>query len=171
MRQRKSESQELTELCGRVAQWRSTGGGRGSHMPEKLWQEAVRVAGIDGLYATAKATRIKYDALKARCAPAGREPEAPAGAAGHAQNTEAVVARRDKTGPTAGTGGAKELAPSPGGSPGSEGARFVTLQVAAATPSGPTTIELVGRQGDRMRVELCGPVDVVSLVQMWWSRP
>jgi hypothetical protein len=39
-------------------------------MPEELWQEAVHVARSAGLYATAKATRIKYEALKERCEPA-----------------------------------------------------------------------------------------------------
>jgi hypothetical protein len=35
-------------------------------MPEGLWGEAIRVARIDGVWQTAKATRIKYETLKRR---------------------------------------------------------------------------------------------------------
>ena len=167
MEQKKPESQELTELCARVDRWRSGGGGRGSRIPEELWQEAVRVAGIDGLYATAKATRIKYDALKERCAQGS---PAPAGVAGQPQRSPAVAVRGTKRVPPTSTGRSKGLAPAADAEVSQVGARFVTLQVATPPPNSQMTIELVGRQGDRMRVECAGPVDVVGLVQTWWSR-
>ena len=33
-----------------------------------------------------------------------------------------------------------------------------------------TVVELVGRGGDRMRLDVSGPVDVVGLAQAFWSR-
>ena len=56
MGQKTARSRELVALSARVAQWRKeSGGGRGSRIPEALWEEAVRVAGIVGLYPTARA--------------------------------------------------------------------------------------------------------------------
>jgi hypothetical protein len=170
MEQKKAESQALTELCSRLEQWRKAGGGRGSRMPEELWQEAVHVARSAGLYATAKATRIKYEALKERCEPASLGPlSAPVGA-GPRQGSQAVAARGQELVGSKGTGGGKGPAPAPSGPGTPGGARFVTLPAVAPCLSSQTTIEVVGRQGDRMRVECAGPVDVVGLVQTWWSR-
>ena len=65
MRQQKIRSQELVELCARMSQWRQkVGGGRGSRIPEELWQEALRVAHIDGLHATAQAARLNWVQLE-----------------------------------------------------------------------------------------------------------
>ena len=65
MRQQKIRSQELVELCARMSKWRQEGGGgRGSRIPEELWQEALGVARIDGLHATAQAARLNYERLK-----------------------------------------------------------------------------------------------------------
>ena len=50
------------------------------------------------------------------------------------------------------------------------GARFVALQMAQRAPASVTTIELMGQNGDRMRVEVSGALDVVGLVHRFWSR-
>jgi len=40
-------------------------------MPEELWQEAVEVARVEGVYATSRVLRIDYCRLKERLASAG----------------------------------------------------------------------------------------------------
>ena len=59
-------SSSLSSLCKRVAQWRAHRESPKSRVPEELWSEAVRVARIEGLYATAKAIRFNYESLKRR---------------------------------------------------------------------------------------------------------
>ena len=59
-------SQELIALGERVTSWRKAAGGRGSRIPDKLWQEAVRVARVDGVYATSRVTRFNYRGLSER---------------------------------------------------------------------------------------------------------
>ena len=176
---RTTMTRELVELRARVEQWRREGGGRGATMPEELWQEAVRVAGSSGVWATAHSTRLKYESLKARVgkAAASASPvrSAPL-AAGRARVSAAE--RRAVSAPRVGS---RVEAPGEGdrgargrderGSRG-EGARFVAVQVTAPAAGGrQTTIELVGRHGDRMRVDVAGGVDLVGLVQAFWSRP
>lgn len=50
------------------------------------------------------------------------------------------------------------------------GARFLTLPVAPTPSDRRTVIELVGRHGDRMRVEVSSDVEVTGLVHAFWSR-
>ena len=49
---------------------------------------------------------------------------------------------------------------------------FVELEMGQLCGGGRTVIELVGRHGDRMRVDVTGAsaVDVVGLTQSFWSR-
>lgn len=59
------QTQELVALQQRVEGWRRRGGGgRGSRIPEDIWDEAVSVSRTAGLYATARALRFNYDKLK-----------------------------------------------------------------------------------------------------------
>ncbi len=59
-------SRRLSRAQRRVDHWRGNGGGQGRRMPEELWQEAVEVARVEGLYATSRALRIDYCRLKER---------------------------------------------------------------------------------------------------------
>ena len=59
-------SRELDALCTEVSQWRAqSGGGRGKRIPRALWEQAVAVARVDGVYKTCRATGLKRDRLKA----------------------------------------------------------------------------------------------------------
>jgi hypothetical protein len=174
MRQKRTASGELTELRARVLQWRKQdGGGRGSRIPEELWQEAIRVARVDGLYATARATRFNYERLKERSGQAGQDKVPATVVAGETRRAQVVLGSGNKGLWVKGTGRVRSVDPeATGGAGGAEGgSRFVALQVAAPRIGSQTTIELLGRRGDRMRVEVTGEVDVVGLAQMFWSRP
>jgi len=60
------EKRELVAVRQRVERWRRKDGGRGSRIPEELWNEAASAARGHGVYATARALRLNYDRLKAR---------------------------------------------------------------------------------------------------------
>jgi hypothetical protein len=164
MGQEKTVSQELTELRARVVDWRKGGGGRGSRIPEDLWQEAIRVAAMCGLYATAKALHFSYDRLKERCEEGGRE-----GVVAAEKRRGEVVRSGEANGGRGIEARSSEGASSVGG-PTDAGSRFVALPMPALQTGSLTTIELAGRTGDRMRVEMTGDIDVASLVQAFWSR-
>ena len=149
MRQQRTMSRELTELRARVLHWRKQqGGGRGRRIPKELWQEAIAVTRIDGVCATARATRLNYQRLK----------QLSSGEAGRDKERAAVVAGQTRSAPARERGAAGR-------------ARFIELQVAPPRTSPRTTIELVGRQGERMRIEVVGELDVGGLVHRLWSRP
>jgi hypothetical protein len=61
-------SPRMSTAIQRVEQWRELhgGNGRGSQIPEELWNEAVELARVEGVWATARALRFKYEKLKAR---------------------------------------------------------------------------------------------------------
>ena len=151
---RRRTTQELTKLSQRVAEWRAREGGRGSRIPDQLWNDAVGVARDVGVWATAKALRFNYEALRDRAKQAG-------GSEGIAMASWAEPAERAITtrGRHAGIA-----------SKGNAGPSFVALEMGQLCSAGRTVIELVGRHGDRMRVELTGGVDVVGLAQTLWSQ-
>jgi hypothetical protein len=122
-------SRELATLQRRVGGWRSQGGGRGSRIPEELWNEAARVASEAGLWATARALRFNYEGLKKRVAQTSTATET-----------------------------------------GSEGTRFVTLEMPQAFGGAKTVVELAGQDGERMRFEVAGAVDLLGLMAMFWRR-
>ncbi len=63
----RKNSRELMAVQRRVEAWRRReGGGRGSRIPEELWNEAVDVAQVVGVHATARALRFNYERLKER---------------------------------------------------------------------------------------------------------
>lgn len=154
----RTASRELSALRARVAAWRREGGGRGSRIPDALWDEAVRVARVDGLYATAQAAHFNYERLKARSrkedGSAQDQARALTRVARAERRTDAVVATRK-------TRARAEV---------TAGARFLTLPVAPTPSDRRTVIELVGRHGDRMRVEVSSDVEVTGLVHAFWSR-
>jgi hypothetical protein len=151
----------MNELCERVQAWREqVGGGPGNRIPDELWEQAVRVARVAGLTATARATRLNYDRLKQRSG---------------ARHSAAEVA----AGPTPTRGRASQLKAKPNAVMRScgvqrerardSGAGFVALQVAPRPTGKQTTIELTGRHGERMRVEVHGELDLSSLVHAFRS--
>lgn len=56
----------LENLRGRVDRWRAGCGGKRSRVPQELWAAAVEVAGLQGVYAASRATRLNYQSLKDR---------------------------------------------------------------------------------------------------------
>lgn len=146
---RRIASAELNKLRERVDIWRKQQGKR-TQIPEGLWEDAVGVAQIDGIWATSQATRFNYERLRERVAQARRR--RPKGATSTALT---VVGR----------GAVK--------APGKAGQTFVELPtgaVGAAGHCGQTVVELEGRHGHRMRVHVGGHVDVAGLVEAFWSR-
>jgi len=61
----------LDQTRARLARWRAQHGGRGIAVPETLWAEAVEVARIEGVEATARGLRLDQSRLAARMTPAG----------------------------------------------------------------------------------------------------
>lgn len=151
---RRSTSQELNKLRQRVAEWRAREGGRGSQIPDQLWNDAVGVARDVGVWATAKTLHFNYERLKDRVKQAG-DGESIA-MVRQAERAERATATRVKH---------AGVAPK-----GTAGPSFVALEMGQLCSAGRTVIELVGRHGDRMRIELTGGVDVVGLVQTLWSQ-
>jgi len=65
---REKVSRELVAVRQRVERWRRKDGGRGSRIPEDLWNEAAGAARVCGVYRTARTLRLNYDRLKTRAA-------------------------------------------------------------------------------------------------------
>jgi len=61
----------LAQARDRLARWRAAHGGRGIRVPEAMWAEAVEVARVEGVEATARALRLDRGRLAARMTPAG----------------------------------------------------------------------------------------------------
>ena len=117
--------------------------GRGAlYGPEDLWNAAVDVARVEGVYATSKALRFNYYSLKGRLGLADR-----AGPSRKRADHPATFVEVQMPAP-----------PSP------------ALRDSAA--GGQTVVELVGTGGARMRIDVTGTsrVDVVGLAQAFWSR-
>lgn len=152
MNPKKKRSRELIQLCARLSQWRQEeGGGRGTRIPEELWQEAIRVACREGLYRTARAARLNYARLQQRSRTAG-----PAPVPDEKSRKGAIAASPTK----------------PGG--GDASATFIPLSalpLSAPVPAACTTIEMMAANGNRMRLEVPGSVDVAGLIQTFWSGP
>jgi hypothetical protein len=56
----------LAQTRDRLARWRAQHGGPGIPVPEALWAEAVAVARVEGIEATARALRLDRSRLAAR---------------------------------------------------------------------------------------------------------
>jgi hypothetical protein len=56
---------QIEQIQKRLEAWRKTHKKR-TRIPNRLWNEAVKVAGQNGLYKTARALRLDYNALKKR---------------------------------------------------------------------------------------------------------
>lgn len=138
---REAFSRELATVQRRVEHWRKGHGGRGSRIPEELWQAAVGAAEVSGVYATSRALRFNYERLKTRLVQAE-------------SGSSACGTPVESAGPADGT----------------HGSGFVALEMGSVL-TGKTVIELVGRGGERMRIDITGSaVDLVGLAQTFWSQ-
>jgi hypothetical protein len=77
-----------------------------------------------------------------------------------------MVARTRASSPL--TRGSEKRRRSPRSEVSAAGGHFIALELPAA--NGRTVIDLVGRHGDRMRVELGADVDVGALLERLWNR-
>jgi hypothetical protein len=153
-------SRELAGLCTQLAQWRKDGGGGpGKRVPKAVWQQAAAVARADGVHATARATRLNYERLKASVAAS----EVP-GADDPVQVLDADMKR-----PGRGDGEALAHSKKPSVRK-SLSAQFVSVQMAPVAPRHAMTIELTSRSGERMRIESTEAIDLAVVVQSFWSR-
>jgi hypothetical protein len=121
-----------------VEAWRKRQGKR-TRIPEELWDAAVETARVDGVWATAQATRFNFRRLQQLAR--ARYP--------HGHHARA---------------GAESAA--------SAGPAFVELSmdtVGGTSGGARTVIDMVGRHGDRMRVEVGSGVDVIGIVHTFWS--
>ncbi|MGA7203429.1 MAG: hypothetical protein WBX27_02235 [Specibacter sp.] len=125
----RTTSRELVAVRRRVEAWRRGGGGRGTRIPEELWNEAVEVARVAGVYATARALKFNYEGLKER-----------AGQAGDKQSGNL--------------------------------SRFVALELPPVNGGAKVVVDLVGRDGEQVRIEVSGAsgMEVVALAQAFWKR-
>jgi hypothetical protein len=125
-------SAQLKEVQRRVERWRERGGGKGTRMPEELWQAAEEVARVEGLYSTSRALRVEYSRLKQRV------------------RSRPVTSTKTS----------------------SVSSSFVELGMSQLCGVCKTVIDVCGRWGDRMHVEVMGTptVDIVGLTQTFLSQ-
>lgn len=144
-------SRELVALCGQLEQWRKCGGGgRGKRIPDAVWQQAAAVARVDGVQATARATRLSLERLQA-CVAAGEVAAVPRDTAPRRSSRQ----RDDVLAQSAAQ---------------SRGPQFVSVQLAPSARRPALTIELIGRGGERMRIESADGLDLADVVQNFWNR-
>lgn len=153
---KRKASGAMEELRKRVEAWRVDHGGRGSRIPEELWNDAVSVAGNDGVCATAQALRFNADRLRRRFE-ATQDDEGKKQVPALTGTIARKVAASDRS---RGRERAERGA-----------AQFVALEMGALGSASAMVIDLVSCRGDRMRVEApTGNVDVVGLIGQFWSR-
>jgi len=161
MGRERTPSPDLAKLSEAIAKWRAEGGGRGSKIPEELWNEAVRVGRVDGVWLTAKATRFKYEKLRQLIARAdGSE-----GTTGEPARASERRGRRRRARKSSSSRAAQR-----------QSGEFVELSAAqllgATTTTTGTVIEVEDKAGVRMTVRLAkeAPVDVAQLVAAFRRR-
>lgn len=180
-RRTRRTSPELIELARRVAKWREREGGRGSRIPDALWADAVRVSGTTGVWATSKALHFNYQALQTRAEEAADDARNNAANEVLAKRVRAQRPGRNGAGRVehepfvAAQAGVASAAKHAEAVPTNEIASpsnpsFIALEVGQLAGPGRAVIDLVGRLGERMRVEVAGPVDLAGVVQAFWSR-
>jgi hypothetical protein len=158
---------ELSALRERVDAWRQTRGKR-RRIPDELWNAAVEVAKVEGIWATAHATRLNYQRLREQFDRAkGREPAR--------QETHSVATAADEE---AGSQAIHAALARMDGKPGTGTPRrnceaevrgaFVELAMGNVGAAARAVIEFQGRHGDRMRVDVAGGVDLVALARTFW---
>ena len=154
MGRERGPSENLGKLSEAVGEWRAKGGGRGKRIPVELWDEAVRVARVEGVWRTAKATRFEYEGLKRRLA--GAEGGEATTAADEIDSTEPARAGKRRRRATA-----REQS--------SEFVELSTAQIVGAPPTA-MVVEVEDKAGVRMTVRLEPAVDVAQLVAAFRRR-
>jgi len=169
-------SAELERLVEKVSGWREKQGGRRSRIPDELWQEAVRVTREVGVWAAAKALRLNYQALRHRVdlGRVGGERAMDRVRSGRGQ--DAVKGVRPKIAAAEGAERVRIATRMKGnrgqGAPEKAGPEFIALEMGQLGGVRRTVIDLESRHGDRMRFEVAGGVDIVSLVhRLWGGQP
>jgi hypothetical protein len=144
---KRETSAELKALKKKVNEWRKRRDRR-TRIPQELWEEAVRTAEIDGVWARSRATRFNYPELKERLAGARRRRAL--------VPTRMVTDRVGDGSDSDGTDGGREA--------------FVELCMRSAGDGKRTVVELMRHSGDRMRVEVAGGVDLAGLARAFFGR-
>lgn len=157
-------SRQLVEALRCVDRWRRERASKKEAIPDHVWSAAAAAARVDGVWVTSRALRLEFNRLKKRVV--GTTSEA---------ITEASAASAESTGRSGGrvrrrVAVGRQLVP--------RAPKFVEVvldparEADVAGAAGKTVIELMGRQGERMRIEVAGPtaVDVLGLSQTFWSR-
>jgi hypothetical protein len=132
-------------------------------LPEALWTRAVEVARVHGAERTARATRLRPERLRQQMQAGGGHSRVLAASDERSPERSLRGANSRRSAATRETVGAARVEHS-------GGARFVAVELASAPRSGSLVIDLVGRDGHRMRVETTETVDLSGLVQAFWSR-
>jgi hypothetical protein len=155
------KSQELTEARRCIDRWRRERTSRKETIPDHVWAAAAAAARVDGIWSTSQALRLEFNRLKARVV----------GTTG-----KALVATRRVVGESGGRA-AVDVRGAVGKAEARRKPAFVEVVLdpvreAASGGVGKTVVELMGRQGERMRIEIAGPtaVDVLGLSQTFWSQ-
>lgn len=155
-------SRQLTEARRCIDRWRRERTSRKELIPEHVWKTAAAAARVDGIWATSQALRLEFNRLKARV---------------EGTTGEALVPTRSAFAESAGRSGVDGRA-AVGKPRVPREPAFVEVvldpgsKTEAAIAVGKAVIELMGRQGERMRIEITSPtaVDVLGLSQAFWSR-
>lgn len=143
-------SEQLIEARRCVDRWRRERTSRKETIPDHVWGAAAEAARVDGVWATSRALRLEFNRLKERVL---------------ATTSGKAIAGGRRAGAVE-----RRLAP--------KAAAAATFVEVALEPrpetgaAGKAVIELTGRHGDRLRIEVAGPtvVDVVGLSQTFWSQ-
>jgi hypothetical protein len=155
---KRKASEELNGLRQRVEAWREQHGGRGSLVPDELWNAAVEAALIDGVWATAQALHFNYARLRERVdqAKGGMD-----GGRGKAALALATAADAKERGPVTRRNSGKQVR-------GNGGSAFIALEMGRLSGPRGAVVDLVNRRGDRMRVEVPDGLDVLGLADRFW---
>jgi hypothetical protein len=158
-------SRQLGEALRCIDRWRRERASKKEAIPDDVWNAAAEAARVDGVWVTSRALRLEFNRLKARVA----------GATSGRAVTKAIAASAESTAHAAGSVCCravvgKGLAP--------RKPKFVEVVLDAAREAGAVgtagtaVIELMGRHGERMRIEVAGTstVDVLGLSHTFWSR-
>lgn len=138
-------SSKLEQARRRFESWRESVGGKGGRgrlIPESLWAEAVEVARAVGIGGAARALRLNPSRLAKRVS--SSEPPAKRAKVARVR----VAAKSDVRG------------------------EFVELDANEVFMAGRTVIQLIGRDGERLRIDMAdaSAVDLVEVAVAFWSR-
>jgi hypothetical protein len=167
-------SRQLVRAVRCIERWRGERVSRKETIPDYVWSAAAEAARVDGVWVASRALRLEFNRLKERVFGARTGPAVRATVPASARTRRARRRRPLET---------KQLVPRSAG--------FVEVVVdpvrelgasGAAVPgvgstwrpgaTGSAVIELMGRNGERMRIEVACPtaVDLLGLSQAFWSR-